>query len=565
MHVPAGARILPARVSVFVNQAPGFRPLADFGLLVEFEPVLAPEVNARARAVAERLAAVPGVIETVPALRSALVVFDPLVSNIPRLLEAAEAAAQLPRPASAERGHLHEVPVVYGGTAGPDLEEVAALCGLTPDRVRREHASVEYTAYMVGFTPGYPYLGELPGGLRVPRLAAPRLRVPAGSVAIADALTGIYPMDSPGGWRLIGRTPMRIYDPHAADPVLFRPGDRVRFVPISGSACPAAPGEIVLPLPDRPVYEVRQGGLFTTVQDLGRPGFRRLGIPAAGAMDPLALQAANLAVGNSPGAAALEFTAPGPVLRVLDDTAIALAGADLSASLDGADLPGSRRVGVRRGQVLQFGAPRRGVWCYLATSGGIHVTPVLGSAATFVQGTLGGFGGRRLREGDILGRGTTAHRRRPVERDVPMPDGEITVRVIAGPQDDWLTGDARGRLFHDAFVMSSRADRAGAGLDGPPLTHSRTGEFLSDGLLPGAVQVPSGGRPIVIFPDGPTTGGYPKAAAVISADLRLVTQAVRGTLLRFRAVSMEEAVDALRRQRERLAEGRWEKDTPGPK
>jgi allophanate hydrolase subunit 2 len=137
---------------------------------------------------------------------------------------------------------------------------------------------------------------------------------------------------------------------------------------------------------------------------------------------------------------------------------------------------------------------------------------------------------------------------------VPPPRAEITVRVIPGPQDEWLTVDARSTLYGEAFTVGHHTDRAGARLDGPSLAHGSSAEFLSDGLLPGAIQVPSGGGPIVILPDGPATGGYPKAAAVISADLRLVAQSPPGTKVRFKAVTMEEAVDALRSQRDRLRE-----------
>jgi KipI family sensor histidine kinase inhibitor len=525
-------------------------------LLIELERRLDPEINGKARAIGARLASFPGVIETVPALCSTLVIFDPLSTNVAALLEAAEAAVHAAGRGPATTGRLFDVPVVYGGTAGPDLEEVAALCGLTPDQAVREHTGSEYTVYMLGFTPGYPYLGVLPPVLRAPRLGSPRLRVATGSVAIADALAGIYPMESPGGWRLIGRTPLSLYDPMEADPVLLRSGDRIRFTPVAGATFPLPRREAPAPLPAHPVIEIRSGGLYTTVQDRGRPGYRRLGIPTAGAMDAVALRAANRAAGNVPDAAALEFTVPGPVLRVLDDALIALAGADLSALLDGTPLELNRPVRVRRGQVLEFGAPRRGLWCYLAVHGGIDVPPILRSRATFVPGALGGAGGRRLREGDVVGRGPEGSGRLPATDraylDLPLPEDEISVRVIPGPQDEWLTEESRAGLLREIFTVSGHADRAGSRLDGPALAHRNSGEFFSDGLLPGSIQIPSGGRPIVILPDGPTTGGYPKAAVVISADLRLVAQARPGTKIRFRAVSMEEAVEAFRLQRDQI-------------
>jgi KipI family sensor histidine kinase inhibitor len=542
-----------------VSAPAAFRPLADSGLLIEFERRLDEAINARARGVAARLSSVPGVLETIPALCSTLVVFDPLTTDISRLMDAAEAAVQSVPSGTAESGRVLEVPVVYGGVSGPDLEEVAALCGLSPAQVVAAHAGSEYAVYMLGFTPGYPYLGVLPDALRLPRLPAPRLRVPAGSVAIAGSLTGIYPLESPGGWRLIGRTPLAIYDPLASHPVLLRPGDRVRFMPVRGATFAPAHSDRPAVPPARPILQLRSGGLCTTVQDLGRPGFRTLGIPASGAMDALALQVANLAVGNPRGAAALEFTTPGPVVRVVGDTYAAVAGADLPTSLDGAEIEPARAFRIRPGQVLRFGAPRRGVWAYLAVRGGIDVPSILDSAASFVPGALGGYLGRRLREGDILGRGPDRPAVPLSGSDVPLPGKAVILRVITGPHDDWLAPDARARLFAEPFAVTAHTDRAGARLEGPMLAHGVSAEFLSDGLLPGAIQVPAGGQPIVILPDGPTTGGYPTAAAVIGADLRLVAQSRPGTTLQFRVVSMEEAVDALRAQRDMLEERRWEK------
>ena len=528
-------------------------PLGDRGLLIEVGGALLPEINAQARALAVRLGDLPGVEEAVPALRSVLVVFDPLTADPGLIAETAERVLPTLPPHNWGTGRLIEVPVVYGGEAGPDLEEVASLRGLSAEQAIRAHSEVEYTVYMLGFTPGYPYLGILPEELRVSRLPSPRLRVPEGSIAVADAMTGIYPLASPGGWRIIGRTPLAIYEPLDADPVVLRPGDRVRFTPASRAQFRERLGQVPLPFPRRAIFEVRSPGLYTTVQDAGRRGHRALGIPAAGAMDLPALWAANAAVGNAPDAAAIELTAPGPVLRVLDHLTIAIAGADLSPTLNGASIAPATPVLLRPGQTLQFGAPRAGMWAYLAVAGGVEARRVLGSASTYVPGLLGGSGGRRLREGDLLGSNEPPRQRRPNRasgsvENPPIPGPHVTVRVIPGPQDEWLTEEARSAFLKEEYRISLQGDRAGTRLDGPGLSHRTAGEFLSDGVLPGAVQVPSGGRPIVIMPDGPTTGGYPKVAVVISADLRLLAQARPGTAVRFRAVTMEEAVDALHRQ-----------------
>lgn len=210
-------------------------PAGDAGWTVEFGAEIDPAINDRVLAFADALAAhsPAGVLEVVPTFCSATVYFDPLIADADelacRLLAVAESTPAEPRPES----RLVEVPVRYGGECGPDLEDLAGQAGLPVQQAIALHASVEYRVYMLGFMPGFPYLGRVPDALALPRLATPRQTVPAGSVGIAGHQTGIYPIDCPGGWRLIGRTPLRLYDPQRARPFLFEPGDRVRFLPIS--------------------------------------------------------------------------------------------------------------------------------------------------------------------------------------------------------------------------------------------------------------------------------------------------------------------------------------------
>jgi len=208
------------------------RPLSDSAILVSLGDRIDPAVNRRVHALAALIEAAPlsGVIETVPAYVTLLVHFDPLVTDYASVADwvggladrAAENVSRTPR--------RIQVPVRYGGESGPDLGPVAAATGLTPAEVARIHTQTEYTVYMMGFTPGFPYLGRLDPRLVVPRLETPRTLVKAGTVAIAGEQTGIYPLDSPGGWRLIGRTSLRLFDPAAETPFLFAPSDVVRFV-----------------------------------------------------------------------------------------------------------------------------------------------------------------------------------------------------------------------------------------------------------------------------------------------------------------------------------------------
>lgn len=535
-------------------------PVGDAALTVELGRALDPAVNVRVRSLDEALRTrpFPGLLESVPAFASLLVVYDPARCSF------ADARAHLDRlrdaPASAPApGALHIVPTAYGGAHGPDLEEVARRCGLSEADVIARHSAAEYTAFFVGFLPGFAYLGTVAPELQMPRRASPRPRVPAGSVAVAGPLTGVYPFASPGGWNLIGRTARVLFDPLAETPALIRPGDRVRFAP--SEARPD--GEVVRdsearprPQPSAatpPAIEVVEGGLLTTVQDEGRRGHRRLGVPWCGALDGDAARAANRALGNPLGAATLECTASGPALRFLATTRFAVAGADMGAVLERADLgawpvPSGCAVVARAGNVLALRERKAGLRAYLAFAGGIDVPDVLGSRATDLVAGFGGLEGRALRAGDVLGLGRPSSPPAEVSDadTLSPPAAPLVVRVIAGPQDDMFTEDARSRLEDGSYEVGPLSDRTGCRLAGPPLAHAGPGEILTDGMVPGCIQVPPDGQPIVMMGDGPTTGGYPKIATVVRADLGRLGQLAPGDRLRFRVVTVEEAQRAAR-------------------
>jgi KipI family sensor histidine kinase inhibitor len=514
--------------------APRILPLGDAGFSVELGDTLDAETNARVRALDRALAerAFPGLVECVPTLRSLLVLYDA------RAARPAEVARQLaarlagdPAGSRATPGRLHEIPTLYGGEAGPDLAPLARALGLAEADVVRLHASREYTAFMLGFKPGFAYLGLLAPKLECPRHKTPRVRVPAGSVGLAGRLTGIYPVASAGGWQLVGRTSVRLFDPWREEPALVAPGDRVRFVPVAELKEPmmreTTPARAVAP-----VVLVREPGLLTTVQDAGRRGRRRLGVSGSGPLDAPAHAAANRAAGNSEEAAALECTVAGPVLEFLAPVRFAVTGADLGARLERADLgpwpvPLGRRVLARPGNLLRFTGRRSGCRAYVALAGGIDVPFVLGSRATDLQSGFGGLDGRALRAGDGLGVvGWSGEA--PVEQAAGTHATTVTLRVVPGPQADHFDAATLGRFLSEGFRVGTTSDRVGCRLEGEPLRHLGPAEILSDGMLPGSIQVPPDGQPIVMLHDGPTTGGYPKIATVVTADLPLLAQLVPG-------------------------------------
>jgi biotin-dependent carboxylase-like uncharacterized protein len=303
--------------------------------------------------------------------------------------------------------------------------------------------------------------------------------------------------------------------------------------------------------------DVLDGGFFTTVQDLGRYGYQRYGVPVSGAMDTFALRAANLLVGNSASAAALEITLHGPRLQFMSDAVVAIAGADLDPRLDEEPMPMWRPAAVPEGSVLSFGGARDGLRGYLAVAGGIDVPVVLGSRSTFTRGKLGGFAGRPIRGGDCVATGGTSLERVDARlfpaAETPTYGHEHVIRVVLGPQDDAFTPDGLATFLSASYVVSARSDRIGCRLDGPVIEHEAGADVVSDGIPFGAVQVAGDGLPIILMADRGTTGGYTKIATVISVDLALVAQAQPGDRLTFRAVSLEAAQRALDEQ-ERVVE-----------
>ena len=209
---------------------PSIRPMGDAALLVELGDEIDPMINARVHALAASLSRVPGVTACVPAYASLLVEFDPGVSGESEVRERVDRALASAEAVSPLEPRVVEIPTRYGGEFGPDLDFVAQRSGLSPREVIRLHSAEPFRVFMLGFAPGFPYAGPLPAAIAAPRLDTPRSRVPAGSVAIAGRQTGIYPLESPGGWRLIGRTDLVLFDPARDPPALLRPGDYVRFV-----------------------------------------------------------------------------------------------------------------------------------------------------------------------------------------------------------------------------------------------------------------------------------------------------------------------------------------------
>ncbi len=316
------------------------------------------------------------------------------------------------------------------------------------------------------------------------------------------------------------------------------------------------------------------GGLQTTIQDLGRSGYQRSGVPAGGAMDPLALRVGNLLVGNADDGAAIEVALIGPAVQFDETTLIALTGGDLDATIDGASVPRWHPIRVRAGVTLRFGRPSTGCRAYLAAAGGFDVPAVFGSRSTYLRGAFGGLDGRALRAGDVLPCGPASPLSRRIgsslagEAQVAVARWSIgaslrpnygdapIVRFVAGAHLGALTDAAHDTLQTASFRVSSSSDRMGYRLEGEALALAAPLELKSEGVAFGTIQLPPGGAPIILMADRQTTGGYPRVGEVASVDLPLVAQLKPGDRIGLREISLGDAQRLYLAQEHELAQAR---------
>ncbi len=527
-----------------------------------------------------------GLRELVPAYRSVLAIFDPATADMPRLAEKLEGLLDSLEMADEGEREIVELPVLYGGEAGVDLAEVAMRAGISEDEVVAIHSGGLYRVFMIGFTPGFPYLGGMSQRIATPRRKDPRLRIEAGSVGIADSQTGVYPLASPGGWNIIGRTPRRLFDPRRNPPALLSAGQFVRFVPVDESvfrslsgadardstegadsgkhagpnsehaaaeqgsetaprAMEGAAGEI----------EILSGGMLTTFQDMGRYGYQSMGVSPSGAMDARSLELANIAVGNDPGEAGLEITLLGPEIRFGAETRFAIAGGDCGASLSGRKLSMYEAHTAMPGDALALGPMESGMRCYLAVAGGFDIDEVMGSRSTSLQGGFGGIRGQKLATGDRIRLRSSPSSRggRVIPLAVrPAFSGRYRLRVTLSHERDRFTDEGIETFLSTAWSVSPKSDRMGIRLGGPALTHSRGADIISSGVISGTIQVPGQGNPIILAADRQTTGGYTRIAQVCAVDLPILGRLKPGDIVEFGAIGIDEARQLYREDRDAL-------------
>ncbi|MDQ6839591.1 MAG: urea amidolyase family protein, partial [Actinomycetota bacterium] len=443
-----------------------------------------------------------------------------------------------------------EIPVRYDGE---DLDSVAATVGLTTSEVVAIHGATNYRAAFMGFAPGFAYLVGLPETLVVGRRSEPRAMVPAGSVAIADSYSAVYPRSTPGGWHLLGTSDAVLFDPHRRPAALLAAGTSVRFVevrdrhqPRTEPAIANSPAPSPAPSPPYPaphggppvtVFEVIDPGPLTTVQDRGRSGHAGDGVPPSGAADAPSAALANRLVGNSEDAAVLETTMSGPTLRLGGPMGsrrtVVVTGAVATVTVDGVGRAVNAPFDLRSGQALEIGAASAGLRTYVAVSGGLEVPTVLGSRSADV---LSGLGPPALRAGDVVALGVDCGRRPGVDvAPVALAAPPVTLQVAPGPRADWLSADGHHLLVSATWTVAPSSNRVGVRLNGPSLGRARQEELAPEGLVTGAIQLTPSDELVVFLRDHPVTGGYPVVAVVDDGDLGVVAQLRPGDEVKLRA------------------------------
>jgi KipI family sensor histidine kinase inhibitor len=535
------------------------RPFGDRALLVEVDGLDA-VLALHAALAASRPA---GVTELVPAARTVLVRYAAADAGTAVRTWIAHAAS-----APGVAAPRADVPVVLDTVYdGADLGMTAELLGISADTLVAAHETAQWRVAFTGFAPGFGYLVSADWPYDVPRLDAPRTRVPAGSVGLAGGFAGAYPRETPGGWRLIGHTDAPLFDPDATPPALLAPGAPVRFHSVRASAiAPPLPrsttfvskhqvadadsvvprhavgasrgmpggkmpgGEI--PGGGTPGITVVAPGVFASVQDLGRPGQAALGVARSGALDRAALRRANRLVGNDEGAAGVEAVLGGFRAVAVRDTWFAVTGARGPILLGDRPVDPDAATAWPAGAELHLDWFTAGARAYLAVRGGLMPPAQVGSRST---DTMSGLGPAPLQPGDELPVGLAAQPVPPNDLTPwDAPRDELEVPLGPGPRADWFAASALTALFGSRWVVSAQADRVGVRLDGPELERVRFDELPSEGMLPGALQVPPWGRPTILLADGPVTGGYPVIAVIPDAALDAIGQARPGTGIRFR-------------------------------
>ena len=488
--------------------------------------------------------------EVIPAARTILIRYNPILTDANTL---ANHIANLDIATGViVTGELVTIPVHYHGE---DLAQVATYLGITVAEVIKRHTDNEYQVAFCGFAPGFAYMVSKNSQLNVPRLKSPRVRIPAGSVALAGEFSSVYPQASPGGWQLIGITDLAVWDLQREQPALLKPGSRVNFVDAKKATkkyhLPTAkPDKATINPPIDPQQDIKilATGLQTLLQDNGRIGQAALGISESGAMDKGALHSANRVLGNPINEAVLEITQGGFKAQINGAMVVAVTGAPCDITVTTAQSEKYKAsmyqpIQLAKGDVIALGSNKSGVRSYFAVRGGFNTSAILTSCS---YDTLAQVGPAPLKIGQTLSITRNSKLNAVSLNEAPAINypaaGDVVVLdIVLGPRTDWFTQQAVALLSSQLWQVTPASNRIGLRLAGEmPLTRAKQQELPSEGTCIGAIQIPANGQPVLFLNDHPLTGGYPVIGAVCNYHLDLAGQIPVNAKIKFNPIGIFE-------------------------
>jgi KipI family sensor histidine kinase inhibitor len=556
-----------------------FFPLSEFAILLSFGNAIDQTVHEQVMQAKQAIEQnpFPGFIETVPAYTSLTTYYNPseiiggntsvsiheivkqILGNI--LKNNSVPNFQTTTPAV-------EIPVCYDEEFGIDLQELSELLQLSKEDIIQLHSKELYKVFMMGFTPGFAYMGKLNQQLFTNRKIKPRLEVPPGSVAIAGNQTGIYPLQTPGGWNIIGRTPLLLLNKEKQNPFLLKAGDHVKFIPITKKEFESisrltSPSDGNLAtiqygsshqagMHDDKIH-IQQCGFLTTLQDTGRVKFLQYGIGKGGVMDFYSMQLANAMVGNMLSEVVLEITQSPHVFHFTNTTIVAFTGGGLQPMIDGQPIPFNHAVLIEENSTVEIKQQIPGYSLYMAIAGGMHAEKFANSSSTNLLLKTGGHYGRPLQKGDqlilknkltpaqkklykVLQSGATIqlnHKEKNFHSNV--------IRVMEGIDWSFLSSSSKQKITSSQFTIGMQSNRMGYRLTGELLQTEQPCEIISSAVTQGTVQLTPSGEMIVLMADAQTIGGYPRILQVAITDLPILAQKKPGDRIQFQFISLQEA------------------------
>lgn len=562
-------------------------PVNEFSLLISFGDAIHEDVHTQVMQAKTIIEAnpFPGFVETVPAYTSLAIYYNPgkveqshetvsatVIGALQLLLNAANTNV------TTTTNKTVEIPVCYEAEFAVDLVETAKHLKLSIQELIHIHSAKTYKVFMLGFTPGFPYMGTIDKRIITQRKQQPRLKIEPGSVAIAGSQTGIYPFATPGGWNIIGRTPLLLFDRNRSNPFLLKAGDEIKFkaipkdefekydtsdAPVRRSSTTVFSRPTKTSDEKKPTLHIEQCGFLTTLQDTGRTNYLQFGVSKGGAMDKYAAKLINTLIGNEEGEAVLELTQSPHRFVFATDAVIAFAGGGLQPDANGQLLPFLQPLFIAEGTVVECKQQLPGFRLYMSVAGGFEAEEFLQSNSTDLLIKAGGFQGRPLKKADVLLQKNKLSKLQQHLLQVLKAGAVVellqhdeiktnTIRVIKGIEWSYLQDDAAKQFSEQQLTVTSQSNRMGYRLKGETLTTNQQCEIISSPVTQGTVQLTPSGEMIILMADAQTVGGYPRIAQVCAADLSILAQKKPGDTIQFQIVSLQEAEELYLQQAKTL-------------